>query len=350
MTDTRLETELTSVGCGRKLPPRVLKELLHDSDVDGMLVRHMGDDCGVTGAGPLKSLHTVDIVLPMGLDPETWGRIVALHCVSDVYAAGGVPEVAVGIVQLSQEWIRNGWHVSAYKAAVRELRECGVDVVGGHTMRNQVTSMGFSITGAGLEDHLRARRNVQVGDVLVLTKPVGSGLILGARAFDRTSVTAEELAEVVRSMLVSNALADELAHKFGVRASTDVTGFGLLGSCLEIADEAGVVVSLSLGTIPKFLGVDRALKTANVSPLAETIMVDSEPHVSWEETPIEDRLLLCDPQVSGGLLLAMPEDVAEAYTAAMVERDARSWVIGKVEARSEGTRHKVSVSPSFMEQ
>ncbi|WP_158102603.1 selenide, water dikinase SelD [Lentzea kentuckyensis] len=340
----RVLTELTSVGCGRKLSPRVLKDLLHDSDVDGTLVEHVGEDCGVTGSGRARSLHTVDIVLPMGLEPATWGQIVALHCLSDIYAAGGTPEVAVGILQLSQEWIRNGWHVTAYRAAVSRLRDCGVNVVGGHSMRNQVTSMGFSITGRSRFRHLRARKHARAGDVLVLTKPIGSGLILGAREFDRASVGDGELDEVIQSMLVSNAVASEIARQSRVRASTDVTGFGLLGTCLEIADAATVRVSLELSEIPVFTGVEQALKIGAISPLAESVMIDSEAHVSWDQIPVESRLTLCDPQVSGGLLLAMPEDVAMKYVSAMRSRGYGSWLIGSLGPRFEHDKQKVIVS------
>jgi selenide,water dikinase len=340
-----IETELTSVGCGRKLPPRLLKDLLVDVDTDGTLTPHVGNDCGVTGDGPTRSLHTVDLVLPMGLDPATWGEVVALHCVSDIYAAGGTPLVATGILQLTHEWIRKDWHVAAYRAAVSRLLECGVSVVGGHTMNSPFTCMGFSINGSCEAELVRARRFARSGDVLVLTKPIGGGLVLGANKFDRSVLHESDLDEVVRSMLVSNAAASEVASSVGVRASTDVTGFGLLGSCLELSDEAAVAVTVDWKQVPIFAGVRRALATGAISPLAETVMIDSAPYVSWDEVSVEDRLTMCDPQVSGGLLLAMAPDLAmKYYLPAMESRGIPSWLIGRLDTRASDDKQKVIVS------
>jgi selenide, water dikinase len=346
-----IETEQTSVGCGRKLPPRLLKDLLLDADVDGTLAPHVGNDCGVTGRGAQRSLHTVDMVLPMGLDPTTWGEIVALHCVSDIYAAGGQPEVATGILQLTSEWIRREWHVAAYRAAVARLRDCGVSVVGGHSMRSQLTSFGFAITGSCEANDLRARRLARPGDVLVLTKPIGSGLVLGANRFDRSALHEGDLEQIIRSMRVSNGTASEIARHLNVRSSTDVSGFGLLGSCLEIADEAFVTVAVDWPLVPTFAGVMRALQTGAVSPLAESIMIDSSPYVSWDDVSIETKLTMCDPQVSGGLLLAMAPDLARReFIPAMAEQGLHCWQIGTLDVRAADEKLKVIVSTGNRQQ
>jgi selenide,water dikinase len=340
-------TEITSVGCGRKLPPLVLKRFLSDVDIDGSLAPHVGDDCGVTDSGVGEMLlHTVDIVLPMGLDPITWGKIVALHCASDIYASGGRPTWATGIVQISQDWLDNDWHIVSYRAAVAQLRELGVLVVGGHSLRNTMTSMGFSITGRCRSGDLRLRKFARPGDALVLTKPIGGGLILGANAFgNQCDLNEGDLDEVVDSMMLSNEMVSEEASALGVRSSTDISGFGLLGSCLEIATEAGVQVEIRLAEVPIFIGVHRALEVGAVSPLAESIMIDSETCVEWSTASVAEKLTLCDPQVSGGLLLAMPLDLAmNRFVPTLADRGQASWIIGELREMPGKTDRNVVVT------
>jgi len=340
-------TELTSVGCGRKLPPRLLKALLAEVDTDGSLANHVRDDCGVTECGSQTLLHTVDVVLPMGMPPETWGRIVALHCVSDIYASGGAPVSATGILQLSQEWIREDWHVTSYRGAIAQLSELDVELVGGHTLRGQVTSMGFAVTGTCSVDALRSRRLAEPGNVLVLTKPIGGSLVLGAKEFSAGVLAPGDYDEVIDSMLTSNAVANKIAGELGVRSSTDISGFGLLGSCLELSGEAGVRVTINFPSIPIFTGVSRALTVGVVSPLAESVMIDSDVEVEWADLAIADKLVLCDPQVSGGLLLAMPRNIAEnKFIPEMNSHGLSSWIVGELSERPVDEKTKVIVTGS----
>lgn len=338
-------TELTSVGCGRKLPPRLLKALLADVDTDGALAKYIGNDCGITEPGSQTQLHTVDIVLPMGMEPETWGRIVALHCVSDIYASGGVPVSATGILQLSQEWIREDWHVVSYRGAIKQLSALDVKLVGGHTLRGQVTSMGFAVTGTCAVDALRSRRLAAPGDVLVLTKPIGGSLVLGANEFSASALAPGDYDEVIDSMLKPNDVASKIAGDLGVRSSTDISGFGLLGSCLELSGEAGVRAMVDFPSIPIFAGVSRALTVGVVSPLAESVMIDSDVEVEWADLAIADKLVLCDPQVSGGLLLAMPRNVADTkFIPEMNSHGLSSWIVGVLAERPVDEKTKVIVT------
>ena len=281
-------------------------------------------------------LLTVDFFTPIVDDPYDFGRITAANSLSDVYAMGGRPLTAMNIVafpcslgpEIVADVLRGGGDV---------CREAGVIVVGGHTIDDNEPKFGLSVLG--IVDPDRVVRNVgaRPGDVFVLTKLLGTGVV--GTALKRGLRDEDSAREVIESMAALNRDACEAMQEVGVHAATDVTGFGIAGHLHEMLEGSGCAGDLDFGALPIFDGV-LALAADGVVPgrTAEVIEFAS-PFVDWPGRPVPvgplapvDDLarwrVLCDPQTSGGLLMAVAPEKAEALRSALVTRGVLAAVIG----------------------
>ncbi len=285
------------------------------------------DDAAVYVLGDRALLLTVDFFTPMVDDPYLFGAITAANALSDIYAMGGRPLAAVNLLafpcsmpaEVVGEVLRGG---------ADKVREAGAVVAGGHTIDDAEPKYGLSVLGEA--DPGKVVRNVGAspGDVLVLTKPVGVGIM--NTALKQGLEDEASLAEVVASMSRLNAPASEAMVEVGVSAGTDVTGFGLLGHLREMALGSGCAARVDAVEVPVFRG---ALEYAarGVRPgRALDVLEHLDPHVDWGSADTALRLVLCDPQTSGGLLMAVPPGRVGDLLAALDARGEAARVVGSM--------------------
>lgn len=308
-------------GCACKIGPHVLARVLQGVQLptsDKVLVDMSGaDDAGVYQLDDKQALvQTLDFFTPIVDDPELFGRIAAANSVSDVYAMGGTPITAMNIVGFPVPLVEQGALTAVLNGAADVLREAGVAVVGGHSIENETPIYGLSVTG--LIDPNRVWRNegAQVGDALILTKPLGTGVMSLAL---KGGLYDDGVAEAVQSMQTLNRKAAETAKSFTVHGCTDITGFSLMGHGTEMANGSNVSLRLEVARLPLFSHVQEAagmglVPAATYGNRKAVTSVWFDPVLApvWSD-------ICYDPQTSGGLLLAVPDDEADALVTALHE-------------------------------
>lgn len=348
MTNSNAPTKLTELvragGCGSKLGPQELREALTDlpriSDPNLLFGTGSGDDAGAYKLTPdLAIIQTVDFFTPIVDDPYDFGAIAATNALSDCYALGATPKTVLNIfcfprslgVEIAREILRGG---------ADKVKEAEAVVIGGHSVDDKEPKFGLAVTGVCDPKKLIYNSNAKPGDVLILTKPIGTGTLMNAakKGGEISGVVKEKaFQQALDSMKTLNKTAGLLMHEFGVTAATDVTGFGLLGHARNIAEASKVSLSISYGAVPGFLHAkDLAKDFAGgagkrnlewVNPI-----VDRSPGITDSEL-----LFLCDAQTSGPLLMAVPEKNATGFLKKLGEIGvSQAAVIGEVRGESEG--------------
>lgn len=306
-------------GCGAKVSGDVLSSVLRELDVPNdprvLLGTLAGEDAAVHrvradlfGIAPdkLVEVQTVDYFRSFLDDPYLFGRIAALHSLSDLYAMNARPFSALAIATLpyARGPIQAAQLRELLAGTTRSFGELGVVLTGGHTSEGHDLSLGFSVTGYADEDRLFRKGNLVPGDALVLTKPLGTGAVMAA--WMRGECSAAHFDEAVEQMLIANKSAAEVFAKFGVRACTDITGFGLAGHLLEMLDAGHVSAGLRLSTVPVLTG----FVSVAARGILSTLHPDNTRSVSRLQSGNAPPAWLFDPQTSGGLLAAVPAHVA----------------------------------------
>lgn len=286
------------------------------------------DDAGVYAweAGPAL-VQTVDFFTPIVDDPYLFGRIAAANALSDVYAMGGQPLTALAIAGFPATGIDGSDIKEIFRGGHDALAECGVALLGGHTVKDPELKFGYAITGAVEPGRQWTNAGARPGDALVLTKPIGTGIIGTAIKFARADERDAQAATA--SMCRTNRVAADCARQHGnVHACTDITGFGLAGHALEMAQASGVQLVLDLASIPQLPGAADLL-AANRSGGLATNRTHVRPHLRVDATAETAALdLVFDPQTSGGLLLAVPAASATALVAALRAQGELAAAIG----------------------
>jgi selenide,water dikinase len=331
-------------GCGRKVRPgelaRIGEVVTREPNaslpqVEGLFLL---SDAGICRLGDKLLVQTVDVILPLPFSAEVWGRAAALHCLSDLYAAGGTPTTAVGTLEVGFDSDSRAMAVSAYEAAAQELNRADVALVGGHSLMSHISKIGFTVTGVADPDEIRTVSHARPGDLVYLTKRIGVGAALAYMG--ATGVRPPELPTIERAMLTSNAAAADLATRMGLRCVTDVSGYGLLGALLQVAEASQVSVTVDFSRIPYFNSGFAAIGKGVASSLAEAVWVQSSDRVGGSSDP-QVRLLLCDPQVSGGLVLFVPPERRDDLEALAQELQVRADLIGQAAPAGE---HAVTIA------
>ncbi len=251
-------------------------------------------------------MQTVDVFSPSVDDPYTFGQIAAANSLSDIYAMGAAPLTALSIVGFPIREVADSVLREILRGGLDKMAEAGVAVIGGHSIQDKEIKAGFAVTGVMDPARIVTNAGIQPGDALVLTKPIGTGILSFAGQIDRAAPPALQAA--ARSMATLNKAASEVMIACGARACTDVTGFGLLGHLGEMARLSGVDVEIVFEQIPLFDGV-RDLAAAGVVPGAtERNRESSLDRVAAGDGLTTEMLdICCDPQTSGGLLIAMEQ-------------------------------------------
>ncbi len=302
-------------GCGCKLAPAVLQDLLSGMPQAGpyeklLVGTETGDDAAVWNLdGRTAIIATTDFFMPMVDDPRDFGRIAATNALSDIYAMGGRPIMALAIVGMPVDKL-DAASIRAILAGGAEVcAGAGIPVAGGHSIDCPEPVYGLAVIGTATVDRIRRNATAQAGDRLILTKALGVGIY--SAAFKKDALSAEAYGELIRSTTRLNSVGADLGEEAAVHAMTDVTGFGILGHGLEMARGSSATVAIEADALP-FL--------ADAEDLARQGFVTGASHRNWKSygadvvlpagLPEWKRHLLTDPQTSGGLLLAV--DPAEA--------------------------------------
>jgi selenide, water dikinase len=291
------------------------------------------DDAGVYRweAGPAL-VQTVDFFTPIVDDPFVYGQISAANSLSDVYAMGGRPLTALAIAAFPAAGLEEHVMRDVFRGGLDKLREAGVSLLGGHTVRDNEIKFGYAVTGAVDPDRILSNAGARPGDALFLTKPIGTGVVGTAIKFERAPAPAVNAA--VTSMLMLNrAAAEALATVPGaVHGCTDITGFGLIGHASEMAAASGVTLVIEAAAVPLLPGV-RDLVAGNRAGGMKTNEAYFPVSASGSVARDPDLLsLLYDPQTSGGLLVAVAAERADAVRDALLAQHVLAAEIGRVEA------------------
>lgn len=301
------------------------------------------DDAGVYRweSGP-AIVQTVDFFTPIVDDPYVYGQIAAANAVSDVYAMGGRPLTALAIAAFPKEGLDRAAMKAIFRGGFDKLREAGVALLGGHTVQDPEIKFGYAVTGA--VDPARALSNAgaKPGDVLFLTKRLGTGIVGTAIKFDRAPAALIE--EAVASMVALNRAAAEALGALPpgrVRACTDITGFGLIGHASEMARASGVTLVLRADAIPIFeavKGMARENRSGGMLSNREYFggLVDAR----GADEPLID--ILYDPQTSGGLLIAATADAADQVGSALAAAGVAAARLGRAERALAGVAVKIA--------
>jgi selenide,water dikinase len=294
-----------------------------------------GDDAAAVQVAPdLAVVHTLDFFMPIVDDPHTFGRIAAANAISDVYAMGATPLVALAILGLPRKVLGPEVGAAIMEGGARSCTEAGIVIAGGHTIDDAEPKFGLSVTGTVRPDGLVRNSTGQEGDLLVLTKPLGTGAL--AQAIKKGIATEAQVALAVDTMCFLNRAPALAMARVGVHAATDVTGFSLLGHALEMARGAGLGVELWMDALP-VLDTVRDVIAQGVHPGATgRNLAHFGAQTTWGEGVTElDQKLIADPQTSGGLLLALPEAKVSALQAALKDEGAMAAeVVGRLVAGS----------------
>jgi selenide,water dikinase len=309
---------------------RALAALPVKSDPRLLVGRETFDDAGVFRVSDdIALVQTVDFFAPIVDDPFDFGQVAAANALSDVYAMGGQPLTALNIVAFPTNQLPLDVLGEILAGGQEKVHESGALVVGGHTVIDTELKYGLAVTGRAHPDFLLTNAGAKAGDQIILTKPIGNGIL--ATAGKKGSLSSESERAMLDGMKTLNGNASRAALAVRSRCATDITGFGLLGHLSHIARASNVTLRVNLAAVPVLPGVRDAVKAGFMTDGAKRNAEYLRELVRWSRGSDEDRAILHDPQTSGGLAVCVKPDQAASY----LSRVAGSTVIGEVVDRGE---------------
>lgn len=321
-------------GCSAKLPAtelsRALQGLPTTSHPDLLVGNETHDDAGVFRiSGDLALIQTTDFFTPVCSDPYEFGQIAAANALSDVYAMGGEVLTALNIAAFPAKVPLEVLH-EILRGGIEKVKEAGGVMVGGHTIVDDVPKYGLAVTGTVHPDHIITNASAKPGDMLILTKPLGAGVIMAGHRLGE--VSAEDYQNVLDSMKQLNRAAVPVMHRYGVRCATDVTGFGLAGHAMKLAEASGVTIEVFANALPIFKGVAELLNIGCIPGACFRNLEFVEENSFFSDMLCyETKMVLMDAQTSGGLLICIKESAAEVMVQELIEAGfPHTAIIGKV--------------------
>lgn len=312
--DIKLTKLAKCAGCGAKVGAGVLAKLLSDIKVhhdDNLLVGFdKSDDASVYKiSDDLAIVQTVDFFPPIADDPYLFGQIAATNALSDVYAMGGEPKLCLNIMAIPENMPMEAVH-ALLRGGYDKVYEAGALITGGHSIHDDEPKYGLAVTGFVHPDKMLTNSKARPGDVLLLTKPIGIGVLSTAAKADMLSKSGQEL--INRLMTTLNKAARDAMVKYNVHACTDVTGFGLIGHTYEMASGSDTEIILDVDSIDL---IPEALELARMGMLPAGMYRNrnfAQAHVDAGDTELAKQDMLYDPQTAGGLLIAVAPEDADA--------------------------------------
>jgi len=339
--EVRLTTFVESAGCASKINQEDLKKALaglpRPDDPRVLVSADTCDDAGIFLLDNKTALvQSVDVFTPSVDDPYTFGQIAAANSVSDIYAMGGTPLTALSVIAFPIEVLPHRIMNDLLRGGIDKMKEAEVSILGGHSIKDKEVKFGFAVTGIVDPEKMVTNDRALPGDALVLTKPIGTGIISFAGQMDKAA--AAEIHAVSVSMKTLNKGASEAMMELGVRTATDVTGFGFLGHLSEIVVQSGVTAEIFADSVPLFDGVMDLIGQHVASGAVERNREYSSRFVDKDQDVGEDiEIALYDPQTSGGLLMCYPEDKVASLLEALRKKGIKNpAVVGRITGSSEG--------------
>lgn len=342
----RLTENVRAAGCASKIGKKDLKEILSGlPDIDDSRVivgRSAGDDAGVIMLDEsTATVLTVDVFAPSVDDPYTFGQIAAANSLSDIYAMGADAQAALSIIgfpihELPPEAMRE-----ILRGGIEKMAEAGVSVIGGHSINDSEIKCGFAVTGTAPAGKLQKNTGAKFGDVIILTKPLGTGITSFAGQIGWAD--SEDITQIIKSMTMLNKRAGELMRKYNASAATDVTGFSLLGHISEIVKNSNIEIEIDFDALPLFSKVVDFAACGALPGAVERNRESVAPElIDFTTLPECLQNILYGPETSGGLLVFLTEDDAQKYIAELKESgNDYARIIGKVCSESTGGKIRV---------
>ena len=306
-------------GCGCKMTRKdlsiVLSHLPPVTDPNIIIGTATADDAAVYKIDDKRAIvQTVDFFTPIVDDPYAYGQISAANSISDIYAMGGKPLFALSIIAFPINTIPASILEEIVKGGIDKAKEAGIEIIGGHSIDDPEPKYGLTVTGVVELDKVVRNDKAQAGDILILTKPLGAGII--SKAIKENKASEDDVNEAIKVMSFLNKGASEAMTEAGIKAATDITGFGLLGHLYGMLKASGVGAKLSLSSIPTIKGVWEYAKKGHIPGGTKNNLDYVEEKVVWENAISDDvKYVIADAQTSGGLLISCPKDKKERLIA-----------------------------------
>lgn len=337
MTDNIKLTSLSSKGgCGCKIGPADLENVLRSlpqqtvPNPNLLVGLDTSDDAGVYKlTDDLALVQTVDFFTPIVDDPYAFGQVAAANAISDVYAMGGTPITALNIVAFPISTLDESILANILRGAGDKLEEAGVSLVGGHSIDDQEPKFGLAVTGTVHPNHIKTNTGAKPGDKLILTKPIGVGIM--SSSLKKGLLEQDEIDRVTQVMTTLNKTASETMSDFKVNASTDVTGFGLLGHASEIATGSHVEIRIDSKAVPVLPRVKERAEGGVIPGGTKNNFNHINDIVTFPESFDQlDKYILCDAVTSGGLLMSVDSNDADTLLNTLQQKGVEAQIIGHV--------------------
>jgi len=335
-----LLTTVETVGCSSKIPPRQLEELLKELPlpVDPNILVNIAthDDAGVYRlSDELALVFTTDFFPPLVSDGYEFGLIAATNSISDIYAMGATPLLALNIMMFPSSAIPLEVYSAIMRGGYDKAREAGVSIIGGHSIDDYPPKYGLAVIGTVHPDKIITNAGIREGEMLILTKPLGTGIVLAGHRLKM--IRPEQIEEAKRMMMRLNNDGASLMQRYGVRGATDITGFGLAGHALKMARASGLTISIRMDRVPLIDGTYNLAEQGCIPGAAFRNLDYTERETVFAEgLDYNLRMIAHDAQTSGGLLMAVaPERAEDMLNALHAAGHREAAVIGEVLKRGE---------------
>jgi selenide,water dikinase len=339
-TPTRLTEWSEGSGCGCKIAPAILDQILSasgsflQSDPKLLVGNSHKDDAAVYQVSEdIAFINTVDFFTPIVDDPFDFGRISAANALSDVYAMGGKPIFANAILSWPVEKIAPEIAAKVLEGAKSICKQAGIELAGGHSIAAKDPIFGLSVNGIIHPHKIKTNRGAKAGDIIYLTKPIGVGVL--ATALKRQKIQEQDYIKLIDTACRLNTIGETLGNHEEVHAMTDVTGFGLLGHLIEMCEGANLSAEIELGYVPMIEGIQDYIN--------QFIFPDNT-YRNWNAYSAKtkgvvgmDLVKLCDPQTSGGLMIAVDPTSQKWFEEAMNLQNQVIWQIGRFKEKGDFT-------------
>lgn len=334
------------MGCGCKMRPQFLEKVLQSLPVpsDERIIVGTGssDDAAVFRINDNQAIvQTIDFFTPIVDDPYDFGAIAATNSISDIYAMGAIPLFALNVVAFPTKTLSQDILEQILKGASDKAAEAGISIVGGHSIDDNEPKFGLTVTGIVHPDKILTNNHALPGDVIIFTKPLGTGIL--STALRKGLADESDLAEAVKWMKTLNRASAETALNFEIHACTDVTGFGLMGHLSEITRGSGVDAEINFSKVPFMSNVRKYAEMEAIPGGTKGNYEHYSSIIRWDENLSQvERYMISDAQTSGGLLFTVPESVAGNLLEQLQRNGCQAaCVIGKISGKGRGV---ISVS------
>ena len=321
-------------GCGCKIGPGELSQVIRTLppapfDPNLLVGFETSDDAGVYRlTDDVALVQTVDFFTPIVDDPYSFGQVAAANAISDIYAMGGKPLTALNIVAFPIKTLDKQVLADILRGAADKMREAGVTLVGGHSIDDNEPKFGLAVTGTVNPARVRTNAGAGPGEQLILTKPIGVGIL--TTSIKKDQLSEDEMARVTQVMATLNKCAAETMEPFDVHSCTDVTGFGLLGHALEMAKGSGVGLRIWSHQVPVLPRVKELAEAGFVPGGTKNNFAHVADSVDYADHLDQiDRWILCDAVTSGGLLIAVNGEQAEQLLRLLVDAGVEAALVGE---------------------